>query len=151
MIESLPNCTTFLKSTCVLSPQVRIIPRLYKWCQSFGLFLLPLLKKSEKQMCKSLCEFHQKWKVCGCYIYVCIFWWQIVSCRNLDWYSFLIENYIWCKLCFLAAIVSFGGVKAEQKSKAEECNVALYTWEEFLNLVSSSWLLEKNKINWRIY
>lgn len=39
--------------------------------------------------------------------------------------------------------MSFGGVKAEQKSKAEESNVALYTWEEFLNLVSSSWLLEK--------
>jgi len=34
----------------------------------------------------------------------------------------------------LKTVVSFGGVKAEQKSKAEESNVALYTWEEFLNL-----------------
>jgi hypothetical protein len=37
-----------------------------------------------------------------------------------------------------AALVSFGTFTSEQKAAAEESGVALYSWQEFMVLVSAS-------------
>jgi hypothetical protein len=38
-----------------------------------------------------------------------------------------------------AALVSFGTFTAEQKAATEEYGVALYSWQEFMELVSISY------------
>lgn len=45
-----------------------------------------------------------------------------------------------------AAVVSFGKVSDDQKSQAQGSGVAIYSWEEFLNLVSKYlfWITEYN-------
>lgn len=56
-----------------------------------------------------------------------------------------LSNVLWfleCPLhsCLCAALVSFGTFTSEQKSQAEESGVAIYSWQEFLDLVSTSHL-----------
>jgi len=41
-------------------------------------------------------------------------------------------------LCFYTAIVSFGKVTPEQKQEVEKLGLAIYSWTEFLQLVSYS-------------
>lgn len=44
---------------------------------------------------------------------------------------------LWSKSCILyhSAIVSFGKVTPEQKEEVEKFGLAIYSWEEFLQLV----------------
>ena len=41
-------------------------------------------------------------------------------------------KYIWLQM---QAVVSFGGVKPEQKEEAEKLGLVIHAWDEFLNLV----------------
>lgn len=39
---------------------------------------------------------------------------------------------------FIAAIVSFGEVTSQQKEEVEKFGLSIYSWEEFVSLVSSN-------------
>lgn len=42
----------------------------------------------------------------------------------------------------LAALVSFGKITPEQKEEVEKLGLQMYSWDDFLQLVSGIWILD---------